>query len=229
VKFRRWKIEPEWRNRKAVIIGGGPSLTREQVEVCRGRAHVIAVNTAYQMAPFADILYWSDREWASWWRDEPRFVNFAGRKVALENAATWEWDESVLVVQNYGDLGLCTIPDGVMTGRSSGYQAVNLAYHLGAWAILLLGFDMRAIGPNGQRTHWHMSHKRVTPAQDFERRMRPAFDTIKEPLARRGVRVINCTPGSTLECFERMSIEEAIALPDPKVRPGDVIRRHAVV
>ena len=95
-----------------------------------------------------------------------------------------------------------------MTGRSSGYQACNLAFHLGVKRILLLGFDMRAV--NG-RTHWHEQHQRPTSPKDYATHMAPPFKRLAEELGARGVEVVNCTPGSAITAFPVMPIEQALA------------------
>jgi hypothetical protein len=69
---------------KAIVcLGGGPSLTQAQVDACRGRAHVIAINDAFRLAPWADVLYACDWQW---WKANPEAYDFAGLKVSIENA-----------------------------------------------------------------------------------------------------------------------------------------------
>lgn len=215
LKHPRWTVDPLWRGETVAIIGGGPSLTLEQVEACRGRCRVIAVNTAYKLAPSADILYWCDDAWGHWHREDPDFRAFAGIKVALGNARTWEMDKSIRVLENYGERPeLCLLRDGVHTFRNSGGQAMNLAYHLGVKRMLLLGFDMKPASDG--RTHWHAGasygHRRPTPPQDFSRSMMPCFPELSASLKAKGVEVLNCTPGSALTVFPFQPIEAAIAM-----------------
>lgn len=231
MKLPTWQVEPEWAGETVAILGGGPSLTQAQVDACRGRCRAIAVNNAYQLAPWADLLYFSDEVWWCWHhggvenrtvngigqciqhKGDPRYHAFAGRKVALSNAATFRREPAVRILQNYeAQPGLCEIKDGVYTGRSSGYQAINLAAHLGARRILLLGFDMRAVAG---RTHWHSgtpdAHRRPTAASDLEHAMLPHFQTLVAPCAARGIEIVNCTPGSAIACFPRATLDEALA------------------
>lgn len=221
MKHPRWRVPRMWEGEIVAIIGGGPSLTAAQVEACRGRCRIIAVNTGFKLAPFADILYWSDESWGGQWREHPDFKAFQGMKVALENARTWTWDPSIKVLENYGDDGLCELPDGVMTMRNSGAQAMQLAYHLGARAELLLGFDMRVVGG---RTHFHSgtkdAHARETPWDCFKNDMLPKFPALKEALDRKGVCVINCSPASALEVFAKMTVEDALASLQLPPRPA---------
>ena len=216
-----WQVEPEWKGETVAILGGGPSLSPGDVNALHGRMRVIAVNNAYWLAPWADILYFSDEAWWCWHhggtdpkgerhKGDPRYHAFPGRKVALANACTFRREPAVRILQNYeANPGLCEIRDGVYTGRSSGYQAINLAAHLGVARILLLGFDMR---PVAGRTHWHMAHKRATTPEDFGNTMLPWFRTLVEPCRARGIEVINCTPGSAIECFPKMTLDEALEI-----------------
>lgn len=229
-----WQVEPDWAGETVVILGGGPSLDQAQVDACRGRARVIAVNTSYWLAPWADILYFSDECWWTWHyggiyvktvghraveercKPDPRYRAFAGMKVALANAATpnaMRLEPALRVLQNYDENpGFCDIRDGVYTGRSSGAQAIQLARHLGAARAVLLGFDMRAVAG---RTHWHMAHHRETAVQDFRNVMLPGFQGLARDLPRVGLEVLNATPGSAIDCFPRATLAEALKEPCP--------------
>lgn len=102
--------------------------------------------------------------------------------------------------------GLSFDPETLHTGGNSGYQAINLAVLLGAARILLLGYDMKT-GPNGEK-HWHPDHAGRNPGESQFSGWRAAFPTMLPDLARAGVAVINCTPGSALTCFPQARIEE---------------------
>jgi len=49
-----------WPDAVVAIFGAGPSLTQAQVEQTRGACQTIAVNLAYRLAPWADLLYACD-------------------------------------------------------------------------------------------------------------------------------------------------------------------------
>ena len=219
MKLPYWNVEPLWKGETVAILGGGPSLDQAQVDACRDRCRVIAVNNAYHLAPWAAMLYFSDEVWWCWHHGgvdnkgvshpgDGRYRKFAGIKAALQNAATYYREPAVRVLQNYDDNpGLCEIKNGVYTGRSSGYQAINLAAHLGVSSILLLGFDMRAVAG---RTHWHMEHKRPTAPEDLKNVMLPRFQTLVAPCAQREIEIVNCTPGSAIDCFRRETLAVAL-------------------
>jgi hypothetical protein len=185
-----------------VCFAGGPSLTREDVEYCRTRVDgAVAVNTAYQLAEWATALYAADWIWWQWHRGAP---TFPGLKYTLTRQST-RWP-GVQLLKKTGDEGLELKPDGLRTGRNGGYQAINLAVHLGAKRIILLGYDMQK-GPKGE-SHWHGDHPRHTesPYGIFVRK----FDTIVKPLAAAGVSVVNCSRHSALKCFPKADLAEVL-------------------
>lgn len=183
-----------------VCMASGPSLTPEDVEYCRGKAdRVIVVNTTYKLAPWADVLCASDLRWWSWHKGAK---DFAGLKYATSTHVKWS---GVQVLRNCGGAGLELDPSGVRHGLNTGYRAINVAVHLGAVRVLLLGYDMKA---DGKKEHWHGDHpiRSRSPYREFLRR----FQTLVEPLQQLGVEVLNCTPGSALECFPKANLRDVL-------------------
>lgn len=178
-----------------VCLASGPSLTTADVQFVRGRAPVVAVSDTFKLAPFADVLYSCD---AKWWNWHPQTVAFPGLKYTLDRRLN---RSDVQRLETMGHEGLELNPTGVRTGRNSGYQAVNIAVHLGASRVLLLGYDMHG-------DHFFGSHPDKS-RPPFQLCMK-LWPTIVEPLQAAGVDVVNCTPGSALTIFPQMRIEEAL-------------------
>ncbi len=205
-----WCIIPLWLGETVAILGSGPSLTQEQVDMVRGKTRVIAVNDAYRLAPWADILYGCDAKWWDWHKGVPDFegVKAGLRWDAVKGESYSGWDgifPEIRGLANTGIQGLEIAPNSLRTGGNSGYQAINLAVHMGAKRILLLGFDMKAVGG---KNHWFGEHPiEATPPYG---NMLMHFETIAEPLKKAEVEVINCTPGSALKVFPMMKLEEAL-------------------
>lgn len=90
-------------------------------------------------------------------------------------------------------------------GGNGGFQSVNLAVQLGAKKIILLGFDMHG-------THFHGDHSGGlrNPGEALFKTWRDCFDRAAPVLKSWGVDVINATPGSALECFQKMELCEAL-------------------
>lgn len=180
-----------------VCLGTGPSLTQSDVDYVRGRATaVIAVNDAYTVAAWAQVLYACD---AKWWYWHPDAARFAGLKFALDpRAARFP---GVRVLRNTGDAGLDTRPDCLRSGRNSGYQAINLAVHLGAARIVLLGYDMTG-------GHFFGSHPdQSRPPFDICRRR---FQTLVEPLQKLTIAIVNCTRKTELTAFPCAPLEQVL-------------------
>ena len=203
-----WSVPRLWDGATIVCLGGGPSLTRAQVDCCRGRARVIAINDSYLLAPWAEVLYFCDRRWFEWHQAKPAFRAFEGIKVTLDEQVLKAHPE-IRGVKNTGRDGLETDPTGVRTGRNGGYQAINLAVHLGARRIVLLGYDMKPAADG--RTHWHGGHPVALRETVFAHSMLPCFPSLVEPLRQRRVAVLNATPGSALTVFPMLALEEALA------------------
>lgn len=192
-----------WPESTVVCIGGGPSLTREDVAHCEGRARVIVINDGHRLAPWADVLYAAD---SRWWRYYHGVPSFTGRKYSLQ-AEAGRWP-GVEVLRNTGMNGLELDPAGLRTGKNSGYQSINLAVHLGARRILLLGYDMQAESEG--TSHWFGAHPKEIRSGPPHFVYVEHFWTLLEPLRALGVTVINCTRRTALEMFPRQSIQEAL-------------------
>ena len=57
---KAWRAGGQWAGDTCCILATGPSLTPDQAEYAKGKARVIAVNDAWRLAPWADILYACD-------------------------------------------------------------------------------------------------------------------------------------------------------------------------
>lgn len=192
------RVERLWPGATVVCLGTGPSLTMDDVAWCRGQARVIAVNNAVALAPWADALYACD---AKWWRWHQSVPDFAGLRYSL--APDDPAKRGCVVLNRHGHTGLSLDPSGLCTGSNSGYQAINLAVHLGATRIILLGYDMRG-------GHFFGAHPDSTgPA--FAKCL-DAFKTLAQPLKDAGVSIVNCTPKSALISFPMASVRDTLSM-----------------
>lgn len=192
-------VERLWPHATVVCLGSGPSLTQADVDRVRGRARVIAVNDAFRLAPWADVLYAAD---AKWWRRGAGVPTFRGLKYSILPNWTAQEFPDVRILRNTGVDGLELDPTGLRTGRNSGYQAINLAVHLGASQIVLLGYDMHG-------DHFFGSHPDKSKPP-FALCL-PLFPTLVGPLKAAGVSVVNCTPRSAVTCFPMTPLSSVLA------------------
>lgn len=196
-----------WPDSTVVCLGTGPSLTDDDVNACRGRARVIAVNDAYRLAPWADVLYACD---AKWWRYHKSVPSFTGLKFALEDCE-WQAGASspgVQVLENTGEFGIELAPTGLRTGRNSGAQAINVAVHLGAARVILLGYDMGYV--KGQPSHFFGEHPKSIAGGPSYASFIPGFARMVKPLAQLGVEVINCSRRTALTTFPCRPLESVL-------------------
>lgn len=196
------RVDRIWHDDTCAIFGGGPSLTAADVRAAHDAGwRTMAIKDAVTLAPWADVLYGAGGDPARWWAQHgPTLTAYRGLRFTLDPAAA-AW---ATVLRNTGETGLEDDPSGLRTGRHSGYQAINLAVHLGARRIRLLGYDMRLVGG---REHW-FDRKAYAP-MPFDRFLM-IFETLVEPLRTRGIEVINCTPDSALHCFPTCALEDVL-------------------
>lgn len=213
------EVLPAWAGGTAVVIGGGPSLTLEQVERVRtaqqgGRLNVVAVNNSYLLAPWADVLYFADSHWWGWHKDRPEYLSFAGQRCTIQNSGANVTDLTVHMLRNANinnrTPGISLDPQMLMTGRNSSFQSMNLAILAGAKTVLLLGVDGRPAADG--RTHWHDGHPRPTPVAAYED-YRRGFSAAEHAITAAGVRVVNCSPGSGVDSFPKVALEDALQEP----------------
>ncbi len=209
------KINPpiprKWAGGCAVLIGGGPSLTDEQCETVekyhqRGECYVLGVNDAYRCSNLTlDALYAADTRWWTYHYDSVKKTTEAPLFTQCITAAR---EHDLWHIPGAGKPtppGLCTDPSHIHFGDNSGYQAINLAYHLGVTNIILLGYDFNKSG-----AHWFGRHPVPMNVNSNFGAWIPKFRPLADDLARLGVRVMNCSPGSALDAFPQMPINEAL-------------------
>jgi hypothetical protein len=148
-----------------------------------------------------EVIYFSDRRVWEWYG-----AGIAGTKARIITVAKGMKDERVEYWLARRPKGLSTEPKCLSTGNNSGYAAINLAYHLGAKVIVLLGLDMKL---SAERCHVHSPHPALF-LQRYIDNMLPMFDSLVEPLAAAGVAVVNAGPDSAIECFPKLRIDSII-------------------
>lgn len=198
-------VPKAWPGETVVVIATGPSLTADDVDYCRSKARVIAINDAYTLAPWADALYATDAKWWNWHKGVP---SFTGAKWSMEHT---QWNNTralytdIQRLRNTGPLGLEHDPSGLRNGRNSGYAAINLAVHYGARKIVLLGYDMQ---PVKGKAHFFGEHpqKNTSPYAQF----RAMFEHLVRPLAKLQIEVLNCSRNSILTTFPKAELREVL-------------------
>lgn len=192
-------VTPDWAGQTAVIFGCGPSFTVVDSGLChRYGLRTIGINESGIFVP-VDVLYAGDK---TFWNRYPQAQVFRGPKYSA-SAGCEMWGVKRLPLT--GDTGIELDSRGLRGGKNGGYQAINLAVHLGVKRILLLGYDMSF----EHGVHW-FDRKPVLSGRFLIDRLPAYFDTMVEPLKILGVEVINCTPRTVLRSFPIRALREVL-------------------
>ncbi|MCU4097901.1 Protein of uncharacterised function DUF115 [Enterobacter hormaechei] len=175
-----------------ICIGSGPSL---MISDCRlviaSELSVIAVNSSWRAAPLCQHIYAAD---CCWWEEYGSGITSA--------AARWCGDE--FTARRFG---INWLPSAIPGSFNSGQRAIELAIHLGASRVLLLGYDCSI--RNG--THWHDNHALLSNPDKFSvARWQEEFSRLRAIAG--DVEIINCSRFTRLTCFPRQSLETALSL-----------------
>lgn len=222
------EVVPAWQGATVAILAGGPSLTLADVNRVNaahivGAVRCIAVNDAYLLAMWADVHYAADSHWHKWHTEgiaragftaqqvASHWANFQGQKCSIESSGGNIQDHSVHMLRNKTfpnhSLGLSTDPRALVTGRNSGFQALNLAILAGAKRILLIGFDGKPASDG--KAHWFGDHPRPTPQAAYPL-YRQAMSAAEQAIEAAGVQVINCSPGSAIDSWPKHRLENML-------------------
>lgn len=199
---------PAWATRPAVVIASGPSLDDAQLDLIEQahleeRVHVLAVNNTIERAPWADVAYFGDYTAIKHYRPKLAPLTCA-EWVTIDRAAAERWKLTHLKPASQNGMGL----QRVHVNGNSGAQAVNAAVCFGARRIVLVGFDMRD-GKDG-RAHWFGQHPAPLVRKQLFGEWLLKFETIARDAKQLGVEIVNATPGSALDLFPRVVLEESL-------------------
>lgn len=208
-KAVRAPIPRAWPDSTIVLIANGPSLSKPQIGSAyqswiERRVRVLGCNDAYRIAPWIDGLYACDLKW---WthhiepvRDLHMAMLFTQDAQAADQYGLWH-------IPSRCQTGLSADSGYIHTGQGgahSGFQLLNLAVHLGAKRIILIGYDCGT--PDMQRKHWFGNHPPPLDMNPFYSTWAAPYRDAAPQLFKLGVEVINCTPGSAIDCFPRSRI-----------------------
>lgn len=194
-------------------VGGGISL--KAVDFRRlNRSRVIAINKAFLDLPHAEVVYFTDKRFYDWFCHK-NLLKHSGRLVSVSAQMN---DPRVEQWRLSGRTGIDLTPGRLCGGNNAGYAAINLAMHLGARRIILLGYDMTAPDADDESseymegdTHYHGRYP-VRLRKNVFTKMLPYFRTLVKPARDLGVGIINAVgePESRIDCFPKVPLEEAL-------------------
>lgn len=199
---------PSWEGQTVVIVASGPSAKDVPIELARNVAKVIAINTSWKLAPWADMLFACD---LSWWAHAKGCPEFRGMKVTVDKQAARQFPDVNLVNCMKPDDRLFVEPlNTVGWGGNSGFHALNLAVQFKCRKVVLVGYDMTL--SNG--LHWHGKHpgNMNNPSPGNVERWRRAVDNAWRVIQPLGIQVINCSKVSALTSYPKMELDKALAV-----------------
>ena len=210
-----------WPKSTVYIIGGGPSINDVDLSLIHDE-RVIGVNnaygdpvgpssrnrklSAYKPRDWVDICWWGDLKWFRWHR--PYLRKFQGLVMHCNENTNMEKVDWALGIRRSRSkaMGLEQSSGRICWNKCSGSSAINLAYHLGAKRIVLLGFDMRFI--DGKK-NYHSDHDEKVRPDPFARFL-PAFKHIAKDANRLDLEIINATPDSAIKEFPITTLEDIV-------------------
>lgn len=221
-------VEPLWQGEDVFIIGGGPSLKGVDLDKLLEGHKVIGVNDAY-VYDCADILFFGDTAWYAHHREA---IRAWGKPIYSTSGVV---DDKVMFMNLQGT-GLTNERNRLGWNSCSGWAALNLALHLGAARVFLLGFDM-SFGKDGE-SNWHPNIRQVNrnSYEVFLSKQQRIHDDLGKFFP--DAEVFVClVPGfdSGIKIFPKILLHELLDtepadlyLPDYKVDAGDVGKEETV-
>lgn len=197
-----WSVPALWPGERCFILCGGESVKAQRALIPQLRGRIIAVKQGIVLRPDADVFFVSAE------RSPDQVLRMMPYVRAEHHVVRGRHIEDLpasfkRVLRDKDHTKLCTDPTRV-SGYDTGTSAINLAYHLGATEIVVLGYDM--IGG-----HWfngELKHPKPFPPEDeFLGHMAP-LPGLAEDCRAKGIRVVNVSPISRVECFERGRLED---------------------
>jgi len=197
-------------DRIGVIIGTGPSLTIEQVNLVK-KYKTFGVNRAYQFD--VDVMLACNFDfWDYYWSDIKKYKCHKWTP-RIESARKY----SINYIEEIWEPGLSTDKNYIHAHHGSGPQILNLALHYGVKKMALIGWDMRYPGKvndsqyAGNRHYFgeypnKLQHWPRTGSDGEMTGLIKEVETIKPEDY--GIEIINCTKNSALKCYPYQSLSE---------------------
>lgn len=220
------QIDPEFMGQPVVVVGGGPSINgaydKDGKEIfppfdfkAIAGLPTIAVNSAFEEVPDAKYLLFADHRWFMWNEQKLKSSRHIPVTVGKSLFPNWYLPRIRRMVRCKDD-GICH-DRTQLAGIDSGCLAVNLAWHLGASRILLVGFDS-GFDANGN-SHYHKRHQTEANNMYYTDRYGPRLVGLCQRLRDLGVPVVRVTPPGMPE-IPYVPLPEALTGPLPPVAPG---------
>lgn len=210
-----WTIPKRWAGQTAFIVGGGPSVAAQRPERLRGR-NVIVINSSYEIAPFAQYLFFGDNRWHEEHRNRPDFVALrqSGCEIVTvsEPANGFYLRKLERITPTGNHNGLTLDGKGLSSQRTSFQGAINLAVMLGAKRLVLLGLDGKRADDG--KSHHHTPHRwPLKPGDVVWQAQKTQLCFAVAPLKSLGVETFNACPDSAFDFWPFRPLDAFLGAP----------------
>jgi hypothetical protein len=202
-KHKWW---PDWRGECFAVVASGPSIKQTDLSLMKDRIHVIAIKTAVDLCPWAEVCYGCD---AAWWIDRKGLPKFGGLRIYYGQQASQYPNMHRVQIDLQKDEMLMAEPLILGNGGNSGFQALNLGLQFGGTDAILVGFDCHERGG----VHWYGRNKWTNannPMGTNYTRWIKGFELAKKSIARIGATVVNASPQSEIKAFPKQPLAEVM-------------------
>lgn len=193
------------------VIASGPSANVQDAQMLRACCDlIIAINDSWRLCRGSDGKYFNDCIYGTdmkWWKyaigDIAR--DFDGDLWTQRKGWTEEPESlGIKCMESSCEPDLCAEPGKIHTGSNSGFAAINLAYHLAAKTIILLGYDMRMLGIN--RHHNMVDRPDSLNVESNYSDFIGQFNLIDTK--KHGIKILNASRRTSLTCFPLVDLED---------------------
>ena len=228
-------ILPKYKGYTAIILGTGPSMTPEVVNILKKYTStrnspfkVFGVNNTFELDVHINQFFACNPEW---WDHYAKYPRMYGKRAGSMECWTWDIDTARRYDLNWIEgrwsggkrnvTSLSTDPNFIHYGHGAGYEVLGLAYHMGCRHFILAGYDLRypraydarKREPGGKRHFFGEYPKNLEhfPKVGSQKEMTGLLDCYRtidcEAL---GLKITNTTPGSALDFFNNDELERTL-------------------
>lgn len=198
-------VEQKYKNKKAILMASGPSLTEEVIETIRPYKDdfvIFGCNDIYRVVDFLDVHYACDTQWWDTWGKDVK-----ERRPNLESwtqckSSSEKYKINYIKGQHKPELSISN--NKIHYGSNSGYQQLNLAFLMGCSYFILVGYNMQRIS---SKTHYFGDHPKNLQRNSPYHKFIAAFKTIQPEIKEL---ITNCTTNSALTMFKQKDLRDTL-------------------
>jgi hypothetical protein len=196
-----WSVPREWPGDRCLVICGGESVRQQKDLIAQWSGRVVAVKHGVLLRPDADVVFFAGERPAE--IAPPCLQVFKGRYVVVRGRGHHVFPDSSKRVWRTDTHERWSDDPTKVAGYDAGTSAINLAMLFGASEVVVVGYDMHG----GRWFTGEVKHYLPQPPEsDFLRHM-SVLPLLAADARDKGVRIVNCSPTSRVDAFERQPLE----------------------